>query len=435
MTFQAIDFMRALRSGFFAFCGSRGGNVALTFALVSLPLVTGLGMAVDYSRANATKASVQDALDSAVLAGAKDGGSSWATTAANIFTSNLTGKSISYSTPSFSKSDPYYTGSVSASVPTSILGIVGINNVAVNASSKAMSAPDGYSSCILTLDKGQPTSHVSITLSGAPLISLTGCSMRSNSSMNCSGHDGGATKSYASGSASGCSNPTANVSVVNDVYASMASNITKQCGSTKTGVTWTAGTLPTGSAVKTVSKTGYTEYHICGDLTLSGTGSLFSTAPSGDTVIVVENGSVNVTNGANVTASRTGFVLTGDNNSAAQINFPNGAGKTATLTVSPPSTVGNPWQAVAVYLDPALTKNVDNSWGPGATFNVDGLVYLGNSNLTTNGNAASGASKCTKLVLNSLSTNGSLNMNFYQQNCATLGLKQADAIGSVHLVQ
>jgi predicted XRE-type DNA-binding protein len=48
-----------------------------------------MGAAVDYSRANSVKASLQAALDSAVLAGAKDGTSKWLTTASNTFNGNV----------------------------------------------------------------------------------------------------------------------------------------------------------------------------------------------------------------------------------------------------------------------------------------------------------------------------------------------------------
>src|SRR5690349_1912792 len=150
------------------FTAAKDGSVVTIFALALLPLITAIGMAVDYSRASATRTSVQDALDSAILAGAKDGGASWDTVAANIFTSNLTGKTISYGTPSFSKSSPYYVASVNASVPTSILGVVGINTVTVTANSKAVAAPDGDNSCILTLGHGAAKTAVGIKLNGAP---------------------------------------------------------------------------------------------------------------------------------------------------------------------------------------------------------------------------------------------------------------------------
>jgi hypothetical protein len=417
-----------------AFCQAEDGNVAVIFGLATIPILTGLGMAIDYSRAAVARTSLQGALDSAVIAGAKDGTSGWTTTATDIFKGNLQAKSIAFNDPSFSKTGTTYSGTANAPVPTSILGIVGINSIAVNVSSTVESAPEGDNSCILTLDKGAPKSDVSMKLNGAPNINLAGCSIRSNTSMTCNGHDGNATKSYAAGSTSGCANPVAGASIVPDIYSGLASNISKECGSLKTGFSWVPGVTPTGAQVKLVNRTGYTEYHICGNLTFSTSGSLFGASPSGDTVIVVENGSIIVDDKVSLTAMRATFVMTGDNNSSATIEFPNGNGKAASLTVSPSTNTSNPWSAVSVYLDPALTKNVDNTWGPGASFNADGLVYLANSNLTTNGNAGSSNSKCTKMVLNSLTTNGSLDLNFSQQNCTQLGLKQWDGGGSVRLV-
>ena len=72
--------------------------------------------------------------------------------------------------------------------------------------------------------------------------------------------------------------------------------------------------------------------------------------------------------------------------------------------------------------------------GPGATFNADGLVYLGNSNVVTDGNTASANSKCTKFVMNSFVTNGAVRLDFAQHNCAVVGLKQWGGI-LVHLMR
>src|SRR5262249_27697639 len=78
---------------------------------------------------------------------------------------------------------------------------------------------------------------------------------------------------------------------------------------------------------------------------------------------------------ASINTVKTAIVMTGDNTVASQINFPNGNGKSATLSISPPTSGANPWQGVVLYQDPKLSYRVDNSWGPGATFNADGLVY------------------------------------------------------------
>ncbi|CAN5267933.1 N/A [soil metagenome] len=54
------------------FSRSRDGNIAMIFAIVMVPLIAFIGAAVDYSRANAARTSMQLALDSAALMVAKD---------------------------------------------------------------------------------------------------------------------------------------------------------------------------------------------------------------------------------------------------------------------------------------------------------------------------------------------------------------------------
>ena len=51
----------------------RRGNVAMIFALAIIPIVSVIGLAVDYSNAIRVRLKLQDATDSAVLAMARDG--------------------------------------------------------------------------------------------------------------------------------------------------------------------------------------------------------------------------------------------------------------------------------------------------------------------------------------------------------------------------
>jgi Flp pilus assembly protein TadG len=416
------------------FYGDKNGSIATTFAVMLIPILTGVGAAIDYSRANAVKVQLQGALDSALIAGAKDGTSSWMQVAQNVFAGNLASKNIAASTPTFtSETDSSYAGSVTASVATSVLSIIRIRTLTVGASGKAKMV-EADNSCILVLDHGQPTSHNALALNGAPMVNLSGCSIRSNTSMDCNGHDGSSTKSYAAGTATGCAGPKSNAPLVPDVYASLSPGIGKSCGTSRPGVNWTPGTLPTGSGFITVDRGAYTEYHVCGDLTVAGSGYLTGNPPSKDVVVIIENGNLTVANAADVNTVKTTIVMTGDNNYSSKINFPNGSGKLGTLTLSASTGSTNPWQGVAIYLDPTLTKDVDNSWGSGAEFNAEGLVYLGNSNVVTNGNMSSSNSKCTKFVMNSLTTNGHVDLNFTQADCAAIGMKQWGGI-TVHLTQ
>src|SRR4029078_218613 len=89
MAARIETFVHDLRRLFDRFRALEQGNVAVIFALTLIPIMTGVGAALDYSRANAAKALLQSALDTAILAGAKDGSSSWVSVASQVFSGNL----------------------------------------------------------------------------------------------------------------------------------------------------------------------------------------------------------------------------------------------------------------------------------------------------------------------------------------------------------
>jgi hypothetical protein len=310
-----------------------------------------------------------------------------------------------------------------------------ISSIAVSATSLVAPGSGTENSCILTLDHGQSLSDGSMTFNGAPDVSLNGCGLRSNTSMTCNGHGGGATASIAAGSVSGCSNAQSNAVVVPDIYAPLASSIAPQCSPSGSGVTWTAGSAKPPIGVLTVTQAYGTEYHVCGDLTLSGTGSLMAGAPTSDTIIVIENGGLIMASGANVSVARTVFVLTGSGTTPSAITFPNGKGHAAALSLSPPTDASDPWQGISLYQNPSQTTVVSEDWGPAATFNADGVVYLPYADVTMHGSGASNNSNCTKIVTNTFTTDGSVDLNFSQSSgCTTLGVKQWTAV-PIHLAQ
>ena len=410
------------------FRNDKAGMIAPVAALALIPVMAAVGAAVDYSRANNIRSKMQTALDTGLLAGAKRGSSDWKDVAGNNFDANFRASLVSGLTVAkgfVQETGQKYKGTASATVPTAFLGMLKISTltIAVKATATA-SEPDN--SCILTLDKGQSASHVALSLNGAPIVNLSGCSIRSNTSLDCNGHDGSLTKAIAAGSASGCGTPQPGSLTVPDIYEPLASNITTQCGTSRPGLNWTAGTIPVDAALKKVTVNGRDEYHVCGNLTLQGNGLLMGTMPVNDALIVIENGSLNIGNNADVKVAKMAVVMTGNNLYPSLVNFPNGNGKQGALTLSPPIEGGNPWQGVALYLDPKLNKNINNKWGPGASFSADGLVYLGNSNVVTDGNTQSSNAKCSKFVMNQFTTNGHVNLDFDQtvETCAAIGLKQ-----------
>jgi Flp pilus assembly protein TadG len=261
--------MRALKQLLARLRDGTEGSVAVIFGLALIPIMISVGAAVDYSRANAVKSFLQGSIDAAVMAAAKDGSSTWNAVALSTLNGNLAAKNISTAAPVFTRNpDDTYSGSITATVLTSVLGVIHIPSINVGVSAVAANDPDN--ACILTLDGGQASSHVAMQFNGAPVVNLSGCTIRSNTSIDCNGHDGNATKTIAAGTVIGCAHPKSNAGTVPDIYASLASNIIPKCGSLRTGITWVPGSTPVGAGIITVNMSAYTEHHICGDLTLSG---------------------------------------------------------------------------------------------------------------------------------------------------------------------
>jgi len=140
----------ALRHLCARFLACSHGSVLPLFTLSLVPIVGLVGAAVDYSRANNIRSGLRGALDSALLAGARDGSTNWADVVANFFNSNLQLKGGTISSANFSlTADRAYAGAVSAVVPTNFLGLFGINSINVDVSATATVAPVGGSYCVL----------------------------------------------------------------------------------------------------------------------------------------------------------------------------------------------------------------------------------------------------------------------------------------------
>jgi Flp pilus assembly protein TadG len=426
---RGFDLLKRLRD-------QASGSVLPLFAFAMFPLVGFVAAAVDYSRASSDRTSLQAALDAGALAGAKDGSAQWSTVATNVFQSAYTPKGGGpIPTPSFSSSNNRYTLSASTTTKSALLTPTGIQNIPISATAAAISVPgDSDTSCILTLGKGLATTASAMTFNGSPNVNLTGCTLRSNASMRCNGHNTNASGSVSVGTTTGCSNPQSGAGAVTDIYNATASNIVRKCSSYP-GATWTPNAAPNSSKMITVFGANWTEYHVCGDLTLSGNGSLFGLLPNADSVIFVENGRLIMANSSAITVTRTAFVLTGDNSVASRVDFPNDNGHASSLTISPPTNSQNAWAGFSIYQDPALTLGVDANWGPGATLNADGIVYLPNSDLTLRGNSGSSASACAKLVINTLTVNGSVALTHTGAACTSLGVKQWASPAGSYMVQ
>ena len=133
---------RKFRDALRAFHGAQTGNVAIIFAIATLPIIAAVGFAVDYSRANAVKAAMQSALDATALMiskeAATDSAAQLQTNAQKYFLALFTQTQAQSPTVTASYTTTGGTEVVlngTADVPTSLLGIIGYNTITVTGSS------------------------------------------------------------------------------------------------------------------------------------------------------------------------------------------------------------------------------------------------------------------------------------------------------------
>lgn len=118
-----------------------GANVAITFGLLLIPVILGVGAAIDYSRAGAIRAAMQNTADATALMAAKNwsgdstlqqSASAWF--AANFNNSNVNNlQVVATSNPASSTVNITATGSIG----TTLLGVAGINQINLSVASTA----------------------------------------------------------------------------------------------------------------------------------------------------------------------------------------------------------------------------------------------------------------------------------------------------------
>src|ERR1019366_2445951 len=120
------------RSALRAFRVAHAGNVAITFAFATLPIIAGVGFAVDYSHANSVKVAMQAALDSTALMLSKEASTDTNTqlqaNALSYFKALFTrpeSTSVSISATYTTSGGAQVVVNGSANVPTKFLGVIG----------------------------------------------------------------------------------------------------------------------------------------------------------------------------------------------------------------------------------------------------------------------------------------------------------------------
>lgn len=441
--FEPPQVARARLNGFF---GDERGVVVLVVAL-AMPILAGtMGLAAEASYWLLHQRAMQNAADAAAIAAAANASSGYAAeaqaVAAQYGFSNGSGHitvTAANSNAATNCTSNCYTVTVSDTVPlflSQVIGYagntkVGDKGMTVVTATAVATSKAAYPYCILAL-AGNVTND--IISNGAPKANLNGCNVMSNSSATCNGHNLGANVGDAHGTNNGCGIiQNSNVPLSQDPYKLLASNIpANTCG----------GSYPQepakehGSALPASNQwngsynlSGYKV--VCGDQQLTGNTTI--NAPD-NAVLVIENGQLD-TNGFTLqTSSGSGLtvVFTGDN-TPGYTQYPTGGG---TLDIAAPTS--GPWSGMAIYQDPSLTisSNIDlSAAGNSPIWNISGMVYLPNSNVTFSGavSKASNGKHCFGMTVGSITINGTGDIFANDSECSSAGLTlpQGGHVGSL----
>lgn len=148
-----------------SFWRNEDGNVALIFGLAVIPIVLGVGVAVDYSRASSTQQHLQEIVDAAALAGARDTSTNLSQierVARAYFDAHVPPKALSEVT-GFDVSLTNQ-GAVRVvargTVPTTFTAVAGIETLPVSVSSEVVRGVEGSIEVAMVLDNtGSMATH------------------------------------------------------------------------------------------------------------------------------------------------------------------------------------------------------------------------------------------------------------------------------------
>ncbi len=395
----------------------RRGNVAVMTGLLMVPITGALGVGFEISNWYLTKRAMQNAADAAAMAAATNGGSNYDVEAKAVAAqygyvngSNNVTVTASNAAACPAGGNTCYSVTISGLVPLFLSQVVGykgdstLNGKAaksVTSTAVATQSITDVKFCLLSLSK----TGTGILANGNPKADMTGCDVMSDSAANCNGHNLLATIGSAAKTNDDCGiTKYSNRPIVPDPYSSLADNIPADtCKSyPEEPVQKKDQPLPANNQWSgTINLSGNVQ--ICGDLQLSGNATV--NAPSG-AVLVINNGLLD-TNGYTLSSSDGSaltIVFSGNGNGNIYEHYPTGGG---TLDFAAPTS--GPWSGVAIYQDPKLTHGVDvSAAGNSPTWDITGLVYLPNSNVTFSGavNKSSHGQSCFVMVVYTVLING-----------------------------
>jgi hypothetical protein len=411
---NAAGFLRglpmSLKALLRAFAGNCHGGVAPMLAIATLPLFGAVGAAVDFSRASSARTAMQGALDAAALLMVKAAqnvdAAQLQSNASNYFNANFHRTevaNIQTSVQASSTSGGYLVDmTVTGSIDTRFMGIMGFASLNLTARAKAASSSDGLG-CVLSLD---PTASGAMTAQGSAVTVLNGCSMYDNSNNATAMAVGGSARITAHsvgvvGNLTGASNITASggiqtgIGAVADPYANVSYpaffSCTEQNFNAKNDITISPGVY-------------------CGGISVNA-GAILTLEPG---IYYLDGGSLSVNGGGTLTGSGVTLVFTSKNKNGFATASING---NATVNLTAPKM--GPTAGIVVFGDRNMPTNTSFKFNGGSTQYMGGAIYVPTGAVDFAGGAGTSTS-CTQLIANSVTFTGN---SAFALNCSNSGTK------------
>ncbi len=417
-------------------CGhDRHGNINIIVALTLPVFLAVLGLGFEVTLWYMQERALQNAADSAAVAAAmnKDGHAAIeakAVVAQYGFQDGVDGVSVTAATvPCPAGSGTCYRVAITKPTPLYLSRIVGFQGnitvngqlmVALSSSATAQQSLKKREYCLVALAglPGQSSSE-GIRCNGCFMADLAGCSIMSNNTATCNGHNTLADVGDAYGINTGCGvQQNSYQPNVFDPYDALKTQLpVDPCGgmypqkpANKSDPALPMSNLWSGD----VTING--NVSVCGDLQLAGDTDISNTVGDGG-VLIIWNGQLDTNDYKLQTVDGyLTIVFAGAN--GAYTHAPTGKG---TLDFSAPRTGG--WKGMAIYQAPTLTTGVDISEaGREPTWNVTGMVYAPHANVVFSGainKSATNGEKCFGMVVDRVRINGT---GFSLDDCGDAGL-------------
>ncbi len=387
------------------------GGVAPLVALLAVPLVAAVGTAVDYSRVNAARSTMQNALDATALMLSKQAqqlsSDQVSANATAYFTANFTRPEVHDVQVTAIASSPSGGTSLSmtatGSVTTQLLGLMGISTINISVRSGAFSSADGLG-CVLSLNR---TASGAMTAQGSTSVNLNGCSLYDNSNSSTALTVGGsATLSALSvgvvGGVSGNAAITTTQGIrtglgpVADPYANDSFPKFVGCDQQKF----------TAKSAVTINPGVY-----CDGISLNA-GANVTLNPG---IYYIDGGGLSVNGGATITGTGVTLVFTKKTGSSWPTATING---NATVNLTAPKS-GLPTAGIVIFGDRNIPVGTTFKFNGGANQYLGGAVYIPTGTINFAGGAATSTS-CTQVIGDTVTFVGNSSLAI---NCSSYGTK------------